>query len=632
MTRANCPSCGAEVVFALGSSAVVVCSSCRSVVARTDRAVEDLGKVAALVDTDSALHVGQQGRYKGKSFRLTGRAQIRHAAGGLWDEWYAAFDDGRWGWLAEARGIYYMTFETGTKEPLPDFTQIDVGSRVALPSAGGVFVVGELGEATLLGAEGEIPWRLTPNETYEYADLSGAGDRFVTLDYSGDAPLLFAGEEVSLASLGIKFDDSRRREKTVLAASLPCPNCAGPLELKAPDKAERVVCPYCDSMLDVENGNLKFLRTIKHMAGPRIPLGSKGTVQGIEFVVIGFMVRSVKYDKKYFWEEYLLYNRNAGFRWLVRGDHHWNFVGPLKNGEIDDAQPLMKGSAIRWNGKSFRPYSDGIATVEYVLGEFYWKVEVGEKVRTADYVNPPVVISKEISVQEHANTREITYSHGVYVEPRKIEETFGVTDLERPIGIAANQPYPHTGILKTWGLSVAALVVVGILLAAFAPRKTVLANKFDLQPEVPGQNARTFVSQPFHLDGGRNLAIAAQTTVMNSWVFVDGVLYDTKSGARWEFAMPVEYYFGSDSDGSWSEGSQNKSMYLSSLPAGDYTLTLDVQWQEGTSPAFELRVRQGVPHILHFVLALVALSIIPIFVFFHRLNFEQKRWEDSDFS
>ena len=630
MTRANCPSCGAEVVFALGSSAVVVCGSCRSVVARTDRAVEDLGKVAALVDTDSALHVGQQGRYQGKSFRLTGRAQIRHAAGGLWDEWYAAFDDGRWGWLAEARGIYYMTFEAGAKDPLPELAQIDIGSRVALPSAGGIFVVGELGEATLLAAEGEIPWRLTPNETYEYADLSGADSRFVTLDYSGDAPMLFAGEEVTLASLGIKFDDSRRSERTVLAASLPCPNCAGPLELRAPDKTERVVCPYCDSMLDVEQGNLKFLKKLKHMAGPRIPLGTKGTVQGFEFVVIGFMSRSVKYDRKYFWEEYLLYNRDAGFRWLVRGDNHWTFVGPLKPGEIEDSQPLMKGASIRWRGKAFRPWSDAIASVEYVLGEFYWKVEVGEKVRTADYVNAPEVISKEITAGDE--TREINYSHGVYVEPKKIEETFGVTDLEAPIGVAPNQPYPHGGILKAWALALAALVLVGVLLALFSPRRNVLANKFTLEPETPGQSARTFVSQPFHLEGGRNLEIDVKASVSNSWVYADGILYDTKRGTRWDFGMPVEYYFGSDSDGSWSEGSQNKTIYVSSLPDGDYTLTLEVQWQDGTSPSFDLRVRQGVPHISHFILALLAISVIPVFVFFHRLNFEQKRWEDSDFT
>ena len=51
MAVANCPSCGGQINFAIGSSAVVICDYCHSVVARTDRGLEDLGKVAALIDT-----------------------------------------------------------------------------------------------------------------------------------------------------------------------------------------------------------------------------------------------------------------------------------------------------------------------------------------------------------------------------------------------------------------------------------------------------------------------------------------------------------------------------------------------------------------------------------------------------
>ena len=83
---------------------MAVCPYCRSVVARSDRRVEDLGKVAALVETDSLLEVGRKGHYQGVPFELTGRTQLAHPAGGVWDEWYAAFSDGRWGWLADARG------------------------------------------------------------------------------------------------------------------------------------------------------------------------------------------------------------------------------------------------------------------------------------------------------------------------------------------------------------------------------------------------------------------------------------------------------------------------------------------------------------------------------------------------
>src|SRR5437588_75815 len=104
MTRANCPSCGAEIKFAVGTSIVVVCSHCQSAIARTDRKLSDLGKVAALADTESPLTIGLAGAYKNVGFLLTGRTQIKHFAGGVWDEWYVAFNDGRWGWLAEAHG------------------------------------------------------------------------------------------------------------------------------------------------------------------------------------------------------------------------------------------------------------------------------------------------------------------------------------------------------------------------------------------------------------------------------------------------------------------------------------------------------------------------------------------------
>src|SRR6185436_540066 len=120
--QANCPTCGAPVAFKQGSSIVVVCEFCRSAVARTDRALEDLGKVAEIAETGSPLDLGLRGSYNSVPFELTGRAQLGHEAGGIWDEWYAAFADGRWGWLAEAQGRFYLTFE------------LSIPSSVQLPS------------------------------------------------------------------------------------------------------------------------------------------------------------------------------------------------------------------------------------------------------------------------------------------------------------------------------------------------------------------------------------------------------------------------------------------------------------------------------------------------------------------
>ena len=88
---ANCPACGAPVEFKSGQSIVVICSICRSAIARTDRELKDLGKVAELVETGSPLDVGLRGKWKDVPFELTGRAQLGHEMGGRWDEWYATF-------------------------------------------------------------------------------------------------------------------------------------------------------------------------------------------------------------------------------------------------------------------------------------------------------------------------------------------------------------------------------------------------------------------------------------------------------------------------------------------------------------------------------------------------------------
>ncbi|HBR55917.1 MAG TPA: DUF4178 domain-containing protein, partial [Blastocatellia bacterium] len=148
--RSNCPSCAAPIEFKAGSTIVVVCEFCRSAVARTDRALEDLGKVAEVVETQSPLKIGLKGEFKGNRFELTGRAQLKHEMGGVWDEWYATFSNGWVGWLAEAQGRFYMTFyqplPAGTV--LPDFEQLRIGEPISGIPGAAEFIAAEKGTAT----------------------------------------------------------------------------------------------------------------------------------------------------------------------------------------------------------------------------------------------------------------------------------------------------------------------------------------------------------------------------------------------------------------------------------------------------------------------------------------------------
>ena len=279
---ANCPSCGAPVEFKSGQSIVVICEYCRSAVARTDRDLKDLGKVAELVETGSPLDVGVRGKWKDVPFELTGRAQLGHEMGGQWDEWYATFSNGWLAWLAEAQGRFYITFQYPIPEgvQVPPFDQLQLGQTVSGLPWPTPLIVAETGRARALGAKGEIPYLLKPGETYYYADLSGIDGAFGTLDYNESPPLVFLGQQVTLADLGITTTRApEREERRVGAAHVSCPNCAGPLELRAPDKTERVTCPNCNSLLDVNQGQLQFLKALeKPRFQPVIPIGTVGEV------------------------------------------------------------------------------------------------------------------------------------------------------------------------------------------------------------------------------------------------------------------------------------------------------------------------------------------------------------------
>jgi hypothetical protein len=671
--QAGCPSCGAQVVFKSGSSVVRVCDFCNSVVARTDRGVEDLGKVADVVESGSPLEVGLRGVCRGVAFELTGRAQLGHAAGGSWDEWYAALADGRWGWLSEAQGRFYLTFQIQVPEPgsLPAFDALALGQPVSAIPAKIPLVAAEKGEARMLAAEGEIPYLLKPGETYQYADLSGREGVFGTLDYGEEPPLVFVGREVTLEELGITPTGRTRagEPRAVTASRLNCTKCAGPLELRAPDKSERVTCPNCGSLLDINQGELRYLKTLEARGNaPSIPLGGSAEFEGQPFNVIGFMSRSVEFEGvRYFWQEYLLYNPSVGFRWLVESDGHWSFVQTVPPGEVSESEDSKKAS---YGGKSFKIFQDAAARVEYVQGEFYWKVSVGETVRAVDYVHAPEMLSKEVSGgygpgrrERRIEAEEINWSLGTYVPVKEIERKFGV-ELPRPHTVAPNQPFPNKSIYLYWLLLTFAALFIGVAMLVTGSRNVVFNQSYKLQPPASptptpatGATGRTTTTIPqvptspvipagtdgtqvifsdaFELKGGRNIKVTGASNVSNNWLYVAGDLINEETGLIQSFDLPIEYYFGTEGGESWSEGGHEDTAYLSALPDGRYTLRLEAQWEkwnQAVPPQLSVRVEQGVPRMLNLVLVLLALSLIPIFVGIRHISFESRRWADSAFN
>jgi DNA-directed RNA polymerase subunit RPC12/RpoP len=623
VTTANCPSCGALIEFAIGSSEVVVCSYCKSIVARTDRGLELHGKVAALIDTGSPLQRGVTGKYRGVGFRITGRTQLRHQAGGVWDEWYAALDDGRWLWLAEAQGRFYVTFKVAAEAPPRG--QLQLGG----PALDGM-TVAEIGTAELLSAEGELPWTPDAGSSYEYADLTSADRRFATIDYSEVPPVVFKGVETTLQDLGIAGEPARRTR--VATTALNCPNCGGALELRAPDQTERIWCPYCGGGSDVNQGKLTFFKKLKKSdVQPIIPLGTTGTIDGDSYVVAGFMERAVHFDRDYFWTEYLLYNREKGFRWLVHSDEHWSFVTPLRPGEVADPAPLEPAKRVHYNGRDYKLFQDASARVTHVIGEFYWKVSVGEKVNTVDWVCPPFGISKEITT---SGAQEIAYSHARYMTGAEVQEAFKVEGLNRPVTVGPMQPYTGPKLLGVWMFMLALLLITAIAMGVLLPGKVVFTKDFDLtaEPPVAGgpDNARISFSEPFELSGAHNLEIRGSAAVSDSWLYAAGDLVNEATGSDYAFEFPLEFYSGYEDGEHWTEGRREKTVHLGRPEKGRYTLRLESQWEAGkVPPPVRIVVREGVFRWPYFIVAFLVISVFPILAVIRQAAFESERWKDS---
>ncbi len=644
-----CPTCGAGVEFRYDDSFVRVCDSCRAAVVRGDRGVETLGQVADLTPTASPLKLFADGRWQGEAFMLVGRAQYRHPAGGIWDEWYAKMDDGRWGWLAEAQGRFYLTFETvGAGDP-PPWDEVFPGAAIQLEDDGPkLFTVGERGEAELIAAAGEIPFRFVPGGKSAFADLADGSGRFATIDYGdaadgaageADDPItVYIGKQVSLRELGIRGGESDAPASAAAGAQrLACPSCNGAVELRVPDRSMRVVCDYCSSILDCE-GPLAVLGKLAQAAGQQgtIALGARGTFDGVTYTLIGRLRREAFYagGEVFFWEEHLLYEPGAGFRWLVEANGHWSFVTTLPPGAVEpgfDHKPS-------YGGQGFRLFDMSTVEVAGVWGEMYWRVQAGERVDAVDYVAPPAMLSKETT------SDEINWSLGVYKTRAEIQHAFGLADKPpSTTGVGAIQPFKHRH--ATGAFAILALAFVGVTCGRLhmADERVVLDATLQLEPppaeviapELQGSSVAPLIvfSPPFTLVGHENVEVRLGIEVSESWAFVAADLVNEVTGEVESFEKEVSHYTGVEGGEYWSEGSRSSTHVLPAVKSGSYVLRLDVQQpQASMRDSVDIRIRQDVFRWKHALLALILFAVPGLILAGWKWSFERRRWSQSDYA
>ena len=469
--RAACPNCGAPVEFASAASASAVCGFCRSTLLRDGEALKRIGVSAELFDDHSPLQLGASGRHMGAAFTVVGRQQLSYE-GGSWNEWHVLFSgDGgmRSGWLSEDNGAYVMAFDAPLTGEAPGPDELHPGEQRLV--GGAIWSVASLVRAKVLAAEGELPAppKLDGIE-FTIADLRNTVDEVATLDWRDPQHVGWSvGRAVALSEL--KLAGLREvSEKTLGGRAIECPSCGAALEPKL-STTQSIVCGQCKAVVDVSKGvggELQHYAQDNAGAQPLIPLGRSGTLalgtkaKPQPWQVVGYVERcEVDVDpgeEQTAWREYLLYHREAGFSFLVDAEDGWSYATPITG------VPQVKGDRATFQGTTYSKLYGYTGAVTYVLGEFYWRLQRGERTHNIDFAAGQKRLNREQAGSE------VTWSAGEALDAAVVAKAFGLADDQAQAMRRDVSPLSGDagGIVRRLGTYLVIGIVVLMLILMFA--------------------------------------------------------------------------------------------------------------------------------------------------------------------
>lgn len=423
--------------------------------------------------------------------------------------------------------------------------------------------------------------------------------------------------------------------------TLACPACGGTVAMRAAGYTVTLACEYCGSLIDVAHPDARLItRYAETQASLAIPLGTRGMLRGIEWEAIGWLERT---DGWAAWEEYLLFNPYHGYRWLIAQDGQWSL------GTMLTAAPRYEGGEMIVDGRSYSSfYHDNRARVTRVAGEFYWRVKVGEEVRSRDYVRPGFMLSLE------ENDREQNWTLSELLSAREIRQAF---DVPRPprwmpgMTPLAHQPSPYARRIREW-LPIGAIAFMALLVLLTLFGRTTQPQTFGFPVTPDGaQVSQSF--GPIIVPVGRQ-AMTVETLTSNveqGWVDIEIAFVNRKTQESYEAYALNEHYSGYDSDGSWAEGSRSQILKVASLPAGTYDLVVDAQahhwgssadssswnpvsgrYETASQPPVDvsLTVSRGARFLSNFWLAVLLVLVPPLLMLVLHILFENARLAQKD--
>ncbi|MCA9682510.1 MAG: DUF4178 domain-containing protein [Myxococcales bacterium] len=413
--------------------------------------------------------------------------------------------------------------------------------------------------------------------------------------------------------------------------AIECPACGAPITLHAFGAIQQVACSYCGTVCNPEDdGNLAILQQAQRQRRESmLPLHRRGQLEGTTWEIIGITWREVVVDgRTYPWQEFLLFNPYAGYRWLIyaMSDGQWSLGGALPGAA--KANPGMEPT-VEWGGERYQHFTTATARTTYVEGEFPWQVLVNDRAETSDYICPPKLISIEVAQGEEG--ADINFTQMRAVSSRDVWKAFSLDGQPPPaygVHPAAINPYQGKFYAVTGALLFVAWLVA--LVAYFGGRdnQQIFSRQFS-----PGE----VISETLAVgEVGKTEILEFELSahgMSNSWAYAEVLLVDASTEEAVSVGLEVDAWSGVEDGESWSEGTNPKRV-VAAVPGGEYLLQVGSSQDDTVggdkADSLELRITRDVPLLRYALLPLLLIIAFPFINFMRKQAFETRRWANSD--
>lgn len=402
---------------------------------------------------------------------------------------------------------------------------------------------------------------------------------------------------------------------------IPCYHCDTTTVLDVDFEVKNFVCPVCHSLYSSDADGFRLASTFNNR-NPYVglKLGEKGSIKGIQYTVTGILVK--KAYGSYYWNEYVLRDTSAGFMYLSESDGHWILSKEIEDKfEVSNRPTYIDHGEIRMN---LYDYTD----VEIVSAQGFFDFEIPKKkVHTIEYINAPYIIS----IEKFEKTEAAFF--GEHISKREIKKAFPDFDLPYQSGTGLVQPFFLDVRNSALIFCVIAILILVSHWQIYKDRveKNIINTDFSFEQ----YNNKEFVSPSFVLEGGSApMTVSLHSDVDNSWANVQVALINEQTNDEVYANKDIEYYHGYTDGESWSEGNASEDFNICGVKAGKYHLTITPQKapEDTVNNAMSVRVVWSEPSMRNAWFIIFFMAILLAVIYFINLNFEKKRWAESNYS